>query len=181
MSLMTWPNVISLLRLPLAGAFAANESRPVRVAIALAAGFSDFIDGWLARSRGWNSRSGELLDPLTDRVFVSTALMSFVESGELQPAELGVLLCRDVYTAGAFVGATALNLPIRPRSRMSGKVVTALQVATIVTLLIRPKWAKALVVGAGIAGAWSIIDYTRAGLADLRAAGDPREAPGEQQ
>lgn len=169
MPLFTWPNLISMLRVPLAAAFVASNSTPTRVGIAVAAGLSDMIDGKLARRQGWTSRTGELLDPVTDRLFLVTALGTFVGGGELQLSELGVLLGRDIYTAAAFASATALKLPLRFRSRRSGKVVTALQIATVLTLLLRPGWTKLLVVGTGAAGLYAIVDYTRAGLHDLRA------------
>lgn len=177
MTLMTWPNLISLIRVPLAGAFVASDSMPVRVGVAVTAGLSDLVDGRLARSQGWTSRTGELLDPFTDRLFLVTALGSFVAARKLQLSELGVLLGRDIFTAVAFASATALRLPVRFRSRRSGKVVTALQVATVLTLLLRPEWKKYLVVSTGIAGLYAVVDYTRAGLHELRsAAAVPRTA-----
>lgn len=168
MALFTWPNLISLLRVPLAVAFVASDSTPARVGIAVAAGLSDMVDGKLARRQGWTSRSGELLDPITDRLFLVTALGTFVVAGELQLSELGVLLGRDIYTATAFASAKALSLPLRFRSRRSGKIVTTLQIATVLTLLLRPSWSNLLVIGTGAAVLYAIADYTRAGLRDLR-------------
>src|SRR5690606_19929266 len=43
MTLYTWPNLVSLLRVPLAVAFAASAQVPARVGIAAAAGLSDII------------------------------------------------------------------------------------------------------------------------------------------
>ncbi len=169
MTLFSWPNAISLLRVPLAAAFIASESMPARVGIAVAAGLSDFLDGKLARRQGSVTRAGELLDPITDRIFILGALGTFVAAGELRGTELVVLMSRDIYTAGAFATAAALRLPVRFRSRQSGKIVTVFQVAAVLTLLLRPDWAPVLVVATGAAGIYAIIDYTRAGLLDLRA------------
>jgi phosphatidylglycerophosphate synthase len=168
MTLLTWPNAISLLRLPLAAAFVTIDSTPARVGIAVAAGLSDMLDGKLARSRGMTSRAGELLDPMTDRIFVLGALGTFVLAGELRGAELVLLTGRDIYTALAFAIGRALHLPIRFHSRPSGKVVTALQVSTVVSLLLLPEWARTFIMATGAAGAYAIVDYTRAGLSDLR-------------
>lgn len=169
MKTLNLPNAISASRVPLAAAFIASESRPARVGIAIAAGLSDFIDGKLARGLGKETRAGALLDPLTDRAFVLGALSSFVASGELSGRELVALLGRDIYTTLAFGGAAALRLPVRFRSRYSGKVVTSLQVATILALLLRPRWTRALVAMTLVASVYAIVDYTRAGLDDLRA------------
>jgi phosphatidylglycerophosphate synthase len=126
------------------------------------------VDGKLARRQGTTTRTGEWLDPLTDRVFMLGALGTFLAAGELRGPELLVLLSRDLYTAGAFATAAAFRLPVRFRSRRSGKVVTVLQLATVLTLLLRPEWSRAFVVATGAAGLYAIADYTRAGLGDLR-------------
>lgn len=164
----SWPNAISLLRIPLAAAFIATDSTPARVGIAVAAGLSDMVDGKLARSRGMVTRTGELLDPLTDRIFVLGALGTFVLAGELGGPELLLLIGRDLYTAIAFGIAGALRLPLRFQSRPSGKVVTALQVTTVLSLLLQPDWSRAAILATGAAGLYAILDYTRAGLRDLR-------------
>lgn len=178
MTPITWPNAISLLRVPLAAAFVTVDSRPARVGFAVAAGLSDLIDGKLARSQGWTSRTGEMLDPITDRIFVVGALTTFVISGKLRGPELVLLLSRDIYTAGAFATAALLRLPIRFRSRWSGKLVTTLQVATVLALLLRQGWVRGLVIATGAAGSYAIFDYTRAGIVDMRAgAAEPRGRP----
>jgi len=181
MTLMTWPNLISLIRVPLAAAFVASDSIPARVGVAVAAGLSDLADGWLARSKGWTSRSGELLDPLTDRLFVVAALGSFLVAGKLQLYELGVLLGRDIFTAVAFASASAGKLPVRFRSRPSGKLVTTFQVATVLMLLLRPEWKSFLVAATGVAGVCAIVDYTRAGIRELRSAPAGQRAAGPER
>jgi len=162
------PNLISATRIPLAAAFIAFESRSARVGIAAAAGLSDLLDGEIARRTGTITSLGEILDPITDRAFVLGALSTFVASGELGWEELLALLGRDIYTTGAFVTTAAIGRPLSIRSRPSGKIVTALQVATIMALLLRPGWVRGLVAMTGLASAAAIVDYTRAGLADLR-------------
>lgn len=169
MSLFSWPNAISLLRVPLAAAFMTIDSTPARVGIAVAAGLSDMIDGKLARRWGMVTRTGELIDPCTDRIFVLGALGTFVLAGELRGPELLLLVGRDLYTAIAFAVAGVLRLPVPFHSRRSGKVVTALQVTTVLSLLLQPDWSRVFVLTTGAAGLYAIVDYTRAGLRSLRA------------
>ncbi|HEX7119787.1 MAG TPA: CDP-alcohol phosphatidyltransferase family protein [Longimicrobiales bacterium] len=168
MQLVSWPNAISLLRFPLAALFVATESVAVRSVIALVAGISDGIDGWLARHAESRTRTGELLDPIADKTFVFAALAGFVRTGELELWELLLLLARDIYVSAAFVVALALRLRLRFRARMSGKVTTTLQIAAVLLLLLVPRSAPFVVAITGIAGFWAIIDYTRAGLRSLR-------------
>jgi CDP-diacylglycerol--glycerol-3-phosphate 3-phosphatidyltransferase len=43
----------------------------------LAACATDILDGWLARRNGWVSRIGKILDPVADKLFHMTVLVSF--------------------------------------------------------------------------------------------------------
>lgn len=164
----TWPNAISLLRLPLAAGFLIAENPVARGVILAVGALSDYLDGWLARRWGQRSRSGEILDGITDKVFIVAALASFVIGGRLGLWEMLVLLARDLYSTAGFIVAVLMRLPIRFRSRPGGKLVTALQILAVLVLLVRPGWVGPVVVVAGVAAVYAIVDYTRAGLASLR-------------
>ena len=45
------------------------------------ASFTDFLDGMLARMMSEESKLGELLDPIADKIIVATALILLVMSG----------------------------------------------------------------------------------------------------
>lgn len=168
MTVFTWPNVISVARIPLAAAFVIAESDAARLGIVVAAALSDFIDGKLARGTGHRTRSGEFLDPVTDKLFMLTVLATLVWEGSLGVWALILILARDLYATAAFIVAGIFRLPIRFRSRMSGKVVTTLQLLTVLAVLAWPESVMAVVVVTGAAGLWAIVDYTRAGLLSLR-------------
>lgn len=166
---LNWANAVSLSRIPLAVAFLMTERAGARVALLLAAAASDYVDGWLARRWRQGSRLGEILDPATDKVFVIVTLAAFLRDGTLALRELLILLARDLATVTAFGVALLLRLPLRFRARFSGKVVTVLQIATVVVLTTRPAAATAAILITGLASAWAIIDYLRAGARSLRA------------
>jgi phosphatidylglycerophosphate synthase len=171
------PNLLSLSRLPLAAAFLLAQDTVVRVVIIAAAGISDWLDGWWARTRGPRTATGALLDPVTDKAFVVTALASFAVWDAITPAQLAVLLARDLYvTLGALV-LVLLRQPLRLAARVPGKLVTVLQIGAVLVLTVAPHLARLLVPVIGAAAAWAIIDYTIAALngrSRLRAPPRPR-------
>ncbi|MFI5241873.1 MAG: CDP-alcohol phosphatidyltransferase family protein [Gemmatimonadales bacterium] len=157
----TIPNLLSLARFPLAAAFLATDAVPARVALIGAASLTDVLDGWLAR-RQQATRLGALLDPIADKTFVLVAISAFLISGELSSTDYFIILARDFATALGFLVAFLLPGldPGNFKARMSGKVVTVLQLATVLALVLQSPQLRALVCMVGAASAWAIIDYT---------------------
>lgn len=171
-SLLTIPNLISLARLPLALAFVLVHDTASRIVFVAAAAFSDWLDGWWARTRGPATAEGALIDPLTDKVFVVSALAGFVASGALTAAQLLVLLARDVFVAAGALIVLLFRLPVRLSARFPGKLLTNVQIAAVLVLLLAPRAAVPLVVVAAIVTAWAIADYAVYGMRSLRRPAD---------
>jgi len=116
----------------------------------------------VARRRGTVSRWGALIDPLADRIFVLAAVASYVGRGELTPGQALTLLARDLATAlGFIVAQTVPALRSAPfKARALGKVVTALQLATLLAVLVAPTAVTGLILIVGALSAVSIADYT---------------------
>lgn len=164
----TLPNLVSLSRLALAGWFVAAATPRTQAVIIVLAAASDFLDGWFARRFNLRSRAGEILDPVTDKLFVLTVLLTLLLRGQLRLAHLLLLLIRDLYTTAAFIYARARRLPLRFKARFSGKVVTTLQIATVLAVVIAPAlflWTLGVTLAASV---FAMYDYTAAGMRDLR-------------
>lgn len=155
------PNIISLSRTALAAAFvvAAPTERVGLVGIAAA---TDFFDGWVARRANATSRWGALIDPIADRVFVLVAIGTLVIEGSLSVPAYFVLISRDLMTAIGFLVARIIPWlrPVEFKARMAGKIVTTLQLLTLLALVLSPRSAGPLIVLVGVMSAWSILDYT---------------------
>ncbi len=160
--LLVLPSLISLTRLGMAAAFAMIPVPATRVALVVAASLTDFLDGWLARRANLATRWGALIDPIADRMFVFTAVCVFLFEGAISSTQYFVLLSRDIMTAvGFLVARSSPRLrPIPFRARLSGKIVTTLQLAVLLALLLRPAQAGILIVLVGVTAAWAIVDYT---------------------
>lgn len=161
-SLATLPNLISLSRVGLAAAFAVLKGTEQRLLIVAAAGVTDYLDGYFARTRGGTSRLGALVDPIADRFFILVAVSALLFDGVLATWQYAILISRDFMTAVGFL--TARVVPwLRSatfKSRFAGKVVTVMQLGTLAVALIVPQWLGPVVVLVGIASAYSIADYT---------------------
>lgn len=169
--LLTIPNILSLLRLPLALIFILSESAITRALIIVAAGVSDGIDGWLARKLRQDSGAGQIVDPITDKLFVLVALATLTAHGLLAPWMVLALLARDIYTSFAFFIIKALNWHVHFKARIFGKTVTVLQLAVMIAALLWPVAVVPLLVATMLVSLVAIVDYTRVIIAERRRAG----------
>jgi len=168
-SFLTIPTLISLTRLPLAAVFLLVPHTGVRVVVIIAAGLSDYLDGWWARTRGPRTRTGAIVDPITDKAFLVTALAAFAVDGTITFAALLILLSRDIAVGIGVVVLLLARRPFRYEARYPGKVATNVQIGALLILTLLPGFATFAVVVTGIASAWAILDYGAAGVSALRA------------
>ena len=88
---MNLPNKLTVSRFALTALFlwALFSHLPFNQTLALfffnAAGFTDFLDGRIARRRGLITNFGILMDPLADKILICSAFIAFVESSRLNP------------------------------------------------------------------------------------------------
>ena len=70
----TVPNIISVVRLAGVPLFLwlvlGPEADAIALVVLMVAGFTDFLDGWLARRLNQFSKLGEILDPVADRLYI---------------------------------------------------------------------------------------------------------------
>ncbi|HEX3867167.1 MAG TPA: CDP-alcohol phosphatidyltransferase family protein [Gemmatimonadaceae bacterium] len=156
------PNILSSSRVLLAAGFAASGNVDARLGLVGLAAATDVLDGWIARRAKWTTRWGALIDPFADRVFALVAISTFLFTGALSTAGYFVMISRDIMTAVGFLVARMIpwlqKVPFRARA--SGKVVTILQLITLVALLRFPSWTTGCLWAVGAASAFSIVDYT---------------------
>ena len=93
-----------LFLIPTAWGQTHSGSQVLAWAFILAA-LSDILDGWLARRRGGGgvTRMGKLLDPLADKLLVSTALIMLVACGRIPAWAVGmvvVIIGRELAVTG---------------------------------------------------------------------------------
>jgi phosphatidylglycerophosphate synthase len=160
--LRSLPNLISTSRLALAAAFVVIERADIRIVLVMVALATDYLDGWIARRAGSMTRTGALLDPFADRVFVLVGVSVFLFEGTLSTLGYFIMISRDLMTAIGFLVARAMPSlrTVAFHARFPGKLVTVLQLATFIAILIRPPSAEPMLIVVAIASLWAIADYT---------------------
>jgi phosphatidylglycerophosphate synthase len=162
------PSLISALRLPIAAAFLAIDGLLWRAALLFLGALTDVLDGWTARKLGLESKTGALVDPLFDKLFVLIALAAFLSGPYLGWWGFAILVSRDLYVGFGFLLAKLLRVDIFARARPGGKLVTVLQVVTLFVLLFAPDQVGIFIVLVAVASLIAIVDYTVAGVISLR-------------
>ena len=104
------------------------------VMIFLAAAFTDFLDGHIARSRHQVSRLGKLLDPIADKLLISAALISLVEN-RLAPAWAVVVIIGREFAVTGLRSIAAAEGVVIAASRI-GKFKMLSQVVAIALLIL---------------------------------------------
>ena len=102
----------------------------------IVASFTDFLDGLLARLLGQESKLGELLDPIADKIIVATALILLVMDGTIRDYEVIaaiIILTREILISGLreFLAKGKIKLPVSNLAKLK----TVLQMVSIVLLL----------------------------------------------
>jgi cardiolipin synthase len=140
MQLRWIPNAISLLRIVLVAPilyYIVNARYDLALALVIVAGFSDGLDGYLAKTFNWHTRLGALLDPIADKLLVAGAFVTLASKG-LIPVWLATLVVtRDVVIVG---GAMAYNFLIRPvqgEPTKISKLNTMLELSLVLFVLSR--------------------------------------------
>jgi cardiolipin synthase len=97
---LTVPNVLSALRLvgvPLFLWLLVSGYDGWALLVLMASGVTDYLDGKIARRYGLESRVGQLLDPIADRLYVLTTLLALAWRGAIPWWLVAVLLGREVF------------------------------------------------------------------------------------
>jgi cardiolipin synthase (CMP-forming) len=105
--------------------------RWVALAIFIAAGITDILDGYLARSLGQQSSFGRMLDPIADKLLVASCLLMLAADETIRGWSLWaaiVILCREILVSGLREYLAELRVSV-PVTRLAKWKTTAQLVA----------------------------------------------------
>lgn len=98
------------------------------------ASLTDYYDGYFARKWNVMSNWGKFMDPIADKVLVTTILVMFLPPGKIEPWMVIILVCRDLLIGGLRSIAAADQMVIAAGA--GGKWKTALQMVAIPSVMV---------------------------------------------
>jgi cardiolipin synthase len=179
---MSLPNVLTYGRIAAVPALVGclfflkgDVARWSAFALFVAAGLTDWLDGYLARAWEQQSTLGRMLDPIADKLLVGAVLLMLVHDNTISGVSIWaaiVILCREILVSGLREFLAELNVKVHVTQLAKWK--TAAQLVALAVLLAGPA-ADKLVPGSSLAGLlllwvaailtlWSGYDYLKAGV-----------------
>lgn len=141
---LTIPNQMTLLRIVLTPVFLfyflreTPASQLVASIIYILASLTDWYDGWYARHFGVITRWGQFMDPLADKLLVSSALIVFAWMGYVFWWMVIVIVFRDIFVTLVRIYAIQKGSPIV--TSITAKWKTFSQMAIILIILLVVNW-----------------------------------------
>lgn len=169
---MNIANKLTLLRIALIPVFiilfyldAGYWNYYVAALVFIAAALTDLFDGALARKHNIITNFGKLMDPIADKLLVSSALILLASIGRIHPVFVIVLVGREFIISGFRLLAVAEGKVLAASGLAKVKTVT--QIVMVVVVLLWNGWFGVWLEDAGIVLIWagvalsvvSCIDY----------------------
>lgn len=143
---LTIPNILTFTRILLIPVLflvfylPMGWARPVCAFIFLFAAVTDWFDGFLARRLQQNSKFGEFLDPVADKLIVTVALLLLVtKTSEVSTFWMiipsAIIICREIVISALREWMAEIGKRAKIRVSVLGKIKTTVQMTAIILLL----------------------------------------------
>jgi phosphatidylglycerophosphate synthase len=159
------PGLLSLARVPLGLAFPFVVGTPwAAFVILVLASLSDVLDGWYARRHGQVTPTGAVVDPVTDKLFVLSVVVTLWLHRQLSLVGILLLSTREVGELPLVFWFMLSHNVRRVRATKAsanapGKAVTSLQFLTIAASLFHMTIVDALLYATAGAGVIAALAY----------------------
>src|SRR5579871_4322377 len=153
---MNLPNKLTLSRFGLTVAFlvvmfsGVPFYETIALALFVAAGISDFLDGQIARRRNLITNFGILMDPLADKIMVCSAFIAFVELKWFWAWMTVIIVSRELAITGLRLLAASKNVVLAAEGY--GKHKTISQIVAIIAILVFHSYQEWDAIGPAVFG-----------------------------
>lgn len=138
------PNAICMARIvlivPLVAALIDGRFDWALVLLAIAGG-SDALDGYLAKTFGWRTRLGGLLDPAADKLLMSSVFLTLAYLGMMPIVLAAIVIFRDALIVTGAVIYQLLIGAVSGEPTFISKLNTASQLGFLLLVITRAQFA----------------------------------------
>ena len=142
---MNLPNKLTILRILLVPVlliliYNINNSLAmsvVAVVTFLLISFTDMLDGKIARSRNLVTDFGKFLDPLADKILVTSVMIAFIDMGYISSLAVIIIIMREFMVTSLRLVASSGNKVIAASNL--GKLKTVIQMFVLTVLFFCPQ------------------------------------------
>lgn len=134
MTLRWLPNAICIVRMLLVAPFVyllVSEQYVGALGVFVAAGISDGLDGFLAKTFDWRTRLGSLLDPAADKLLLVSAFLALTYAGLAPPALTEIVVGRDLLIVAGAITYQLVIAPVQGEPAAISKLNTACQLGFV--------------------------------------------------
>ena len=123
-----------------------------------AAAITDYLDGYLARTRGLESTFGKIMDPVADKLLVSSSFIMLVYHGWVPAWVICIIIGRELAVTGLrnIIAGTGEDVS----SSWLGKYKTGFQISAIIPLMIHYRFIGIDVHVVGMFFLWGALVFT---------------------
>src|SRR6266705_3703027 len=162
---MNLPNKLTISRFILTVAFLVVMFFPrevsfretIALALFVAGGITDFLDGQIARRNKLITNFGILMDPLADKIMVCSAFIAFVGLKWISAWMVVIIVARELAITGLRLLAVSKSVVLAAEGY--GKHKTISQIVAIISILVLASYEQWGAVGRAIFG-WHLIGDT---------------------
>ncbi len=138
------PNYLTIIRIAfipiIIASFYYADSRIARLigsSLFVAAGLTDFLDGYIARKWKVTSKFGKAFDPIADKLLVACVILMLAKYGRADVVPCLLILAREFFVSGIreFLAGIKVKVPV---SKLA-KVKTFMQMSSLALLIVGSK------------------------------------------
>jgi cardiolipin synthase len=135
MGLANWLTVLRILLIPVFVTLLVYRHPTAALVVFCLASLTDLLDGYIARRRNRQTRLGAFLDPLADKLLLSSAFVTLTYLKVIPFWIAAVVVSRDLALSVGVLVIHVAGGTVHPSPSWLGKASTAFQVATVLAAM----------------------------------------------
>ena len=136
MGLANWLTTLRILLIPVFVTLLVYRRAGWAVVVFCVASLTDLLDGYIARRRGTQTRLGAFLDPVADKLLMTSAFITLTYLKVIPFWIAAVVVSRDLILSVGVVVIHVAGGTVHPSPSWLGKASTLFQMTTVLTAML---------------------------------------------